>query len=266
MAESSEGSVCVVTGATSGIGLAVTRRLIAARHRVVGVGRHQPMMDELGARWPGRFQGLVHDVRHGGLAAAIRASGVPLAAVDLVVHCAGCARQGSALADMSESDIREMLETNVLGTTLVAREMSAVLRDRGGGTLVVLGSVAGYDAAPRMAVYSASKAYVHQLLRCLRADLLGSGVKLACILPGSTRTALLDGQPGLGPAQRYAGFAPLEADDVAAAVEWVHAQPAHVNVQELSLYPTAQSLYVRGVHRTAEGDAARASATLEQRP
>ena len=80
----------------------------------------------------------------------------------------------------------------------------------------------------------------------------------------SVVTGATDGQPGLRFVQRYAGFAPIEADDVAAPVEWSQAPPPHANAQELSLYPTTQSLYVRGVHRGAECAAGTARATLEQ--
>jgi len=216
---------------------------------VVGIARSRAPLAEMQRLSPGRFIGMPHDVAQPGLAAALSRLELPPRALELAVHCAGCAFQGTPFTDMCDADLRETIETNVLGTTLVVRDLARLLLQRGAGTLIVLGSVAGQDAAPLMAAYAASKAYTHQLLRCVRADLHGSGVRLSCVQPGTTRTGLLDRQPGLDAAERFAGFSPLEAQDLARAIEWIHRQPPHVNVQEISLFPVAQSLYVRGIHR-----------------
>lgn len=244
-----QGQWCVVTGATSGIGTAVVAEMLRQGQRVAGIGRSAEALADLTRAWPGQFVGIVHDVSDGNLTQSLVEANIPLADIDLVVHSAGCARQGTTITDMSEDDIRTMIATNVLGTTLVIKDMATVLARRGKGTLVVLGSVAAHDTAPLMAVYAATKAYTEHLVRSVRADLLGSRVRLSCIQPGTTRTSLLDGQPGLTPAQRFAGFDPLEAQDVARTIGWIHSQPCHVNIQDMSLYPVDQCLYVRGVHR-----------------
>ncbi|MDR7152046.1 NADP-dependent 3-hydroxy acid dehydrogenase YdfG [Hydrogenophaga palleronii] len=206
-------------------------------------------MNDLVASWPQAFVGIEHDVARPGLSSRLYEIGVPLDRVELVVHSAGCACQGMPLTKMRDRDIEEIVATNVLGTTFVVRDLATVLLRRGAGTIVVLGSVAGQDAAPLMAAYAASKAYVQQLVRCVRSDLHGSAVRVTCIQPGTTRTGLLDGQPGMSADERFAGFTPLEAADIAKTVRWIHQQPSHVNVQEVSLFPVAQSMYVRGVHR-----------------
>jgi NADP-dependent 3-hydroxy acid dehydrogenase YdfG len=242
---------CVVTGASAGIGRAVAEELLAQGFCVVGVARSSRVLAELTGTWPQAFVGVAHDVAHAGLPTRLARLGVPLDQVELVVHSAGCARQGQPLTDMADLDIQEVVATNVLGTTVVVRDFAGVLLRRGAGTLVVLGSVASQDAAPLMAAYAASKAYVQQLVRCIRSDLHGSGVRVTCLHPGTTRTGLLEGQPGLSAGERFAGFTPLEAADLAKAICWIHQQPPHVNVQEATLFPVAQSLYVRGVHRQA---------------
>ena len=242
---------CLVTGASAGIGRAAAEELLAEGFCVAGVARSAKALTELAARWPHAFVGVVHDVARPGLSTCLADLGVPLDMVELVVHSAGCARQGLPLTQMCDRDIEEIVATNVLGTTLVVRDLAAVLVRRGAGTIVVLGSVAAQDAAPLMAAYAASKAYVQQLVRCVRSDLHGSAVRITCVQPGTTRTGLLDGQPGLSAGERFAGFIPLEAADLAKAICWIHQQPSHVNVQEMTLFPVAQSLYVRGVHRRA---------------
>lgn len=242
---------CLVTGAGTGIGRAVAEELLTEGFGVAGVARGPEALAELATRWPHAFVSVVHDVSRPGLPTRLADIGVPLEKIELVVHSAGCAHQGMPLTQMRDRDIEEIISTNVLGTTLVVRDFAGLLVRRGAGTIVVLGSVAAQDAAPLMAAYAASKAYVWQLVRCLRSDLHGSGVRVTCVQPGTTRTGLLDDQPGLSPAERFAGFTPLEAADLAQTVCWIHQQPAHVNVQEMTLFPVAQSLYVRGVHRRA---------------
>jgi NADP-dependent 3-hydroxy acid dehydrogenase YdfG len=244
---------CAVTGASRGIGRAVAQGLLASGFSVIGIARNAKGLAEIERDWPRRFIALPHDVARPGLRAAVdrlaASERLRLHDIELAVHCAGCAFQGAPLTEMSDADLHATIDTNVLGTTLVVRDIARLLQQRGGGTLIVLGSIAGHDAAPAMAAYAASKAYTQQLLRCVRADLHGSGVRVSCVQPGTTRTGLLDGQPGLDATERFEGFAPLEAQDLARTIEWIHRQPAHVNVQEISLFPVAQSLYVRGIHR-----------------
>jgi len=244
---------CAVTGASRGIGRAVAQGLLESGFGVIGIARNAALLAEMERDWPQRFIALPHDVARPGLRAAFdrlaASERLRLHDIELAVHCAGCAFQGAPLTHMSDADLHATIDTNVLGTTLVVRDVARLLQQRGGGTLIVLGSIAGHDAAPAMAAYAASKAYTQQLLRCVRADLHGSGVRVSCVQPGTTRTGLLDGQPGLAAAERFEGFAPLEAQDLARTIDWIHRQPAHVNVQEISLFPVAQSLYVRGIHR-----------------
>jgi NADP-dependent 3-hydroxy acid dehydrogenase YdfG len=250
-AQCNERRWCLVTGAGAGIGRAVAEELLAEGFGVAGIARSTQALAEMAARWPHTFVSVAHDVARAGLPTRLTDLGVPLDKIELVVHSAGCARQGLPLTQMCVSDIEEVIATNVLGATLVVRDFAGVLVRRGAGTIVVLGSVAAQDAAPLMAAYAASKAYVQQLVRCVRSDLHGSGVRVTCVQPGTTRTGLLDDQPGLSAGERFAGFTPLEAADLAKTICWIHQQPAHVNVQEMTLFPVAQSLYVRGVHRRA---------------
>lgn len=240
---------CLVTGASAGIGRAVTEELLKTGYAVAGVARGAEPLAALAALWPDTFVAVPYDVVQPGLPGRLAEAGVRLDQLELVVHCAGCARQGVRLTEMADHDISEIIATNILGTTFVVRDLAAVLLRLGGGTIIVLGSVAAQDAAPLMAAYAASKAYVQQLVRCVRSDLHGSHVRVTCVQPGTTRTGLLDGQPGLSAADRFAGFAPLEAQDLAKTICWIHEQPPHVNVQELTVFPVAQTLYVRGVHR-----------------
>lgn len=237
---------CIVTGATSGIGLGVCEDYVARGFRVIGIGRRASRLQALAAHLGERFRGVPFDVGRPGLLEAIDLR--PLEDVELVVHAAGCTRQGTSLVDMSEDDVLTQIHCNVRGTALVMRDALTLFRRRGEGTIVAIGSIAARDAAPNMAVYSATKAFVNQLVKSVRADAHGEKIRVACLEPGSTRTPFLDGQP---PAGRFDGYTPLEIRDVADAVAWIHGLPKHVNVQQLVLCPVDQAMYVRGVHRVA---------------
>jgi len=240
---------CLVTGASAGIGREVALALLRNGFHVAGIARNGARLQELREAWPSHFVPVPFNVSTPGIAHTLIAHGVPVGSLDLVVHAAGCARQGVPLPELNDQDLQDVIASNVLGSTLVVRDMAEVLLRRGFGTLVVLGSVAASDAAPLMAVYSASKAFVNQLVRCVRSDLHGSSVRVTCIQPGTTRTGLLDGQPGMDATERFLGFTPLEAEDLARTILWIYEQPPHVNIQEITVFPVAQSMFVRGVHR-----------------
>lgn len=240
---------CLVTGASSGIGLEVSLSLLRAGHNVVGVSRRGFILQNLEDSWPCQFIGVEHDLTIPGLGDKLGQLPEPYLNIDLCVHSAGCARQGVVLSEMSDIDIAEQINSNVLGLTFTLRDAARYFIERRRGTLIVIGSIAAEDSAPDMAVYAATKAFTRQLVRSLRTDLHGRGIRISCIEPGTTRTPLLDGQPGGLPQVRYNGFQPLEPSDIGDMVRWIYDAPAHVNIQEVQVLPVDQAMYVRGIHR-----------------
>jgi NADP-dependent 3-hydroxy acid dehydrogenase YdfG len=115
---------------------------------------------------------------------------------------------------------------------------------RGKGHVVNLGSVAGHWTYPNGAVYSATKFAVRALNETMRQDLLGTGIRVTSISPGMVETDFsrvrFKGDSAKAKSV-YAGMKPLSAEDVAETVLWCVQRPAHVNVQEMILYPTDQA-------------------------
>lgn len=242
-------SVIVVTGATSGIGYAIAIEYLNLGKKVIGIGRNIEILENLSLVWDDKFIGINHDITSGSIVKKLIDYNIEIKNIDLVVHSAGIARQGVSIIDMPDVDILDVINVNIIATTFIIKEFSELFKNRGYGTFIVLGSVASIDCAPLMAVYSASKSYISQLIQSVRADLHGSKVRFCCINPGTTKTPLLNKQAGLSDNERFNGFSPLEAIDLAKTIFWIHNQPQHVNIQDLTIFPVDQALFVRGVYK-----------------
>ena len=138
-----------------------------------------------------------------------------------------------------------MVDTNVKGLMTVTRTVlpGMVARDR--GHVVNIGSTAARWPYPGANVYGATKAFVHQFSLNLRADLLGTKVRVTVIDPGLVAGTEFSNVRFHGDdaraAQVYAGADPLTPEDVAEAVWWVATLPARVNVNAIELMPVCQS-------------------------
>lgn len=248
-----EGRVVFVTGATAGFGQAFARRFHAAGARVVATGRRQDRLDELAALGD-RVLVRTLDVRDRD---AVRATVAELpeafAAVDLLLNNAGMAA-GLAKAQDAELDDWDLtIDTNIKGLVYVARAFLPGMIARGRGHIVNLGSVAGTYPYPGGNVYGAAKAFVHQFSLNLRADLVGTPVRVTCVEPGMAETEFsltrMEGDAEAA-AKVYQGMQPMTAEDIADVVEAVVRLPAHVNVNTVELMPVAQAFSPFTVART----------------
>lgn len=231
----------VVTGASSGIGEATVRRLRAEGWDVLATarraGRLQALADETGATW--LEVDVTNDHQVAALAAHVRATG----GLDALVNNAGGAL---GLDPVERSDIegwRQMYETNVLGTLRVTQALLPLLRERGGGDVLVLTSTAAYGAYEGGAGYTAAKHAERMLATTLRWELAGEPIRVIQIAPGAVETDFslvrFAGDEERAAAV-YAGYQPLVADDVADAIAWTLTRPANVNIDLLVVRPVAQ--------------------------
>ena len=243
--------VAVVTGASSGIGAATAVRLAEAGYHVVPP---RPRGPDRGAA-PSRSAARAARPRPGldvTDRAAVDALAASLDRCDVLVANAGGA-VGGETADASPADWRAMYEVNVLGTLNVTQALLPALVASGAGTVVVMGSTAGFVAYEGGGGYVAAKHGAHALAATLRLELYDKPVRVIEIAPGMVKTdefALNRFRGDAGKAAAvYAGVAePLTADDVADAVTWAVTRPAHFNVDLMVIRPRAQAAQHK-VHR-----------------
>ncbi len=144
-----------------------------------------------------------------------------------------------------------MIDTNVRGLVVLTRLLLPGMVERGRGHVVNIGSVAGTYPYPGGNVYGATKAFVHQFSLNLRADLVGTGVRVTSVEPGMTETEfslVRIGDPDKARAV-YQGLEPLRAADISDAIHWAVTRPAHVNVNVIELMPEAQAFSPFAVKR-----------------
>jgi 3-hydroxy acid dehydrogenase/malonic semialdehyde reductase len=249
------GQVALVTGATSGFGAATARAFAREGAHVVLAGRRRDRLEALAAELEGRALPLVLDVRdRGAVEAAVAGLAPPFDAVDVLVNNAGLALglEPAHRASLDEWD--QMIETNCRGLVTVTRAVLPGMVERGRGHVVNLGSVAGTYPYPGGNVYGATKAFVHQFSLNLRADLIGTAVRVTVVEPGMAETefSLVRFQGDADKAAAvYRGVQPLTPDDVADAIVWCATRPPHVNVNVVELMPTQQAFSPFNIHRTS---------------
>ena len=233
-----DGRLVLVTGASAGIGEATARRLSAEGARLVLAARRLDRLEALAQELP-QAEALQLDVRD---ADDVRAK-LSKYEFDLVVANAGLARGTDPIQRVEESAWNDMIDTNVKGVLAVIRATLPGLIARGRGDMVLLGSVAGRQVYPGGNVYCATKHAVRALYEALRLDAAGTGVRFTTVDPGMVETDFSKVRLGDEAKARavYQGFEPLTPADVADAIAFAVTRPAHVNIGEIVLWPTAQA-------------------------
>ena len=248
--------VALVTGATSGFGRALTERFLAAGGRVIATGRRTDRLKALEAGAPeGRCLGRALDVRSPDSIAAMLSDLPPaFQPIDVLFNNAGLALGLGKAYEADLADWDAMIATNVSGLAHVTRAVLPGLVARNRGHIINMGSVAANYPYPGGNVYGATKAFVHQFSLNLRADLIGTAVKVTVVEPGMAETEFskvrFKNDEGAA-ANVYAGMRPLSADDVVDVVEAVLRLPPHVNVNTLEVMPVQQAFAPFAVSRDA---------------
>jgi NADP-dependent 3-hydroxy acid dehydrogenase YdfG len=240
--------VAVVTGASSGIGAATAIRLAGAEagYHVVLTARRADRIDAVAERIRaegGSAQACVLDVTDH---AAVDSFADSLGRCDVLVNNAGGAFGADTVAEGDAAEWQAMFDVNVLGTLHVTQALLPKLIASGDGTIVVMGSTAGFVAYEGGGGYVAAKHAQHAIAGTLRLELYDQPVRVIEIAPGMVRTDEFAVNRYRGDEERaaavYAGVSkPLTAEDVADTVAWAVTRPSHVNVDLLVLRPRAQA-------------------------
>lgn len=248
-----QGRVAVVTGASSGIGEATAARLAELGAAVTVLARRKDRLDALVERITtagGTAMAIAADVRDREAVedAADRVKD-ELGEVDLVVNNAGV-QHVSPIDDLRVDDWQHQIDLNVTGVTNVVgafvKPLVAAARKGGPADLINMSSIAATRQLEKFQVYSGTKGYVSQLSRVLKLELGAKDVRVCVLQPGMVDTELPDhvDDPDASKlmSDLIAQIDVLSADDIAETVAFVAALPRHINLSEITILPTAQTI------------------------
>jgi 3-hydroxy acid dehydrogenase/malonic semialdehyde reductase len=244
--------IVFVTGASAGFGAAIARRFIADGARVIATARRLDRLQSLREELGERLLPLELDVRDGAAVQRVVAGLPPEFAVDVLVNNAGLALGLNPAHQADLDDWERMVDTNIKGLMYCTRAILPGMVERDRGHVVNLGSVAAEYPYPGGNAYGGTKAFVRQFSLNLKADLLGTRVRVSEIEPGmaDTEFSLVRFAGDAEKARAvYAGTQPLSAEDIADTVHWIVSRPAHVNINTISLMPTCQAFSPFAVKR-----------------
>ncbi|MBY4954558.1 SDR family NAD(P)-dependent oxidoreductase [Pantoea sp. DY-17] len=244
----------LVTGVTAGIGLAIARRFIAAGHNVIGTGRRQARLDEIRAELGERFYPIQHDVAdRSSYPDILNAIPEAFSSISVLVNNAGLALGIEKAQQANAEDWVSMIDTNITGLSLLTHTFLPGMVERNRGHIINIGSVAGKYPYPGGNVYGASKAFVKQFSQNLRADLIGTDVRVTNVEPGliggtEFTTIRLKGDEQEAK-KRYENVKALSAEDIAETVYWIATLPEHINVNAIEIMPVRQSFSALNIYR-----------------
>ncbi|SFE89001.1 SDR family NAD(P)-dependent oxidoreductase [Thermoflexibacter ruber] len=239
--------IALITGATSGIGKATAE--LFAQHQIdlILCGRRQERLAELAMQLSQsvKVYTLCFDVRDKEeVFRQIENLPTDWKQIDVLVNNAGNAH---GLAPVDKADLVDweaMIDINVKGLMYVSKAVIPSMVERKSGHIINIGSIAGKEVYPNGNAYCASKYAVDALNSGMRLDLVQYGIKVTAINPGLVETefSLVRFK---GDEQRaknvYKGITPLTAQDVAEVIYFAVSRPAHVNIADVILFPTAQA-------------------------
>ncbi len=237
--------IACITGASSGIGWATAKALSKEGFQLILCGRRLDRLEALQAELSTDSYLLIFDV---GDARAVKSAFEKLPAewrpIDVLINNAGNAHGMSPIQSGDEADWDAMMNSNVNGLLYVSQAIIPGMIERKSGHILNLSSIAGKQIYPNGNVYCASKAAVEALTQGMRLDLNPFYIKVSSVAPGAVNTEFsavrFKGDMDRANAV-YQGFTPLVAEDVAEVIRYMVMAPAHVNLADVLLLPTAQA-------------------------
>ncbi|HEY6215929.1 MAG TPA: SDR family oxidoreductase [Pyrinomonadaceae bacterium] len=226
------GKSAIVTGGTRGIGYAIAKALVSAGANVAITGRLESDVEnatsELGKIGPGTISGYACDVRNYD---AVQSLFGAFGGVDILINNAGIGIF-SSVESMSPEDFRAVLETNVFGVFYCCHEAIPVMKQRGGGYIINISSLAGANPHPQMAAYNASKFGLNGFSEALMQEVRHDGIKVTYIMPGSVNTEFGGDEPSDQKSWQ------LQPDDIAEVVMDLLAYPGRALPSRIEIRPS----------------------------
>jgi 3-hydroxy acid dehydrogenase/malonic semialdehyde reductase len=239
----------LITGATSGIGEACADLFAREKYDLILTGRRMDRLEKLANRLKEKYEieavVLNFDVRNKeDVIQYLERLAAEWKQVDVLINNAGLSQGLDPIQNGSYEDWDTMIDTNIKGLLYVSKVVSNWMINQGSGHIINIGSIAGKEVYPNGNVYCATKHAVDALSKAMRIDLLSSGIKVTAIHPGAVETefSVVRFKGDEARAKKvYDGFEPLVANDIAETIWFTVSRPAHVNINELTIMPTAQA-------------------------
>ena len=246
--------IVFITGATAGFGQATAHRFAKDGAKIIGTGRRENRLQELKSELGDNFLPLPFDIsKREEVQNAIAGLPEGFREVDVLVNNAGGAIGLDPAQSADLQDWETMIDTNIKGLVYCTRFLLPGMVERNRGHIINVGSVAAEFPYPGGNVYGGVKAFVHQFSYGLRADLLGTNVRVTDIQPGLAGGTEFSQVRFKGDEKRaaavYEGTQPLTAEDVADAIHWVATRPTHVNINVVQMMPVVQAFAPLAVKR-----------------
>lgn len=241
--------IALITGATSGIGAACAHLFAAQGYHLILVARRQDKLEDISKRLIDKYavdvKTVIADVRdQEDLSYKLEGLSSQLKKVAVLINNAGLSQGLDPIDKGNINDWDTMIDTNVKGLLYVTKIVSNWMIAQKAGHIINIGSIAGHEVYPNGNVYCATKHAVDALNKGMRIDLLPHGIKVTAINPGMVETefSVVRFKGDEGRAKKvYDGFEPLIANDVAEAIWFAVSRPAHVNINDMLIMPTAQA-------------------------
>ena len=236
----------LITGASAGFGEALARRLVAKGHRVIGCARRLDKLNALAQELGELFLPVVMDVSDTASIPQIIANlPADFSQIDVLVNNAGLALGTEPAHSASLNDWMRMTDTNIKGLMALTHAVLPAMVARDSGYIINVGSIAGSWPYFGGNVYGATKAFVKQFSLNLRADLVGTQVRVTNLEPGNVAGTEFSNVRYHGDddkaAQVYDGFKTMTGEDIGDILLWLIESPAHINVNRLEVMPVAQT-------------------------
>ena len=237
----------LITGATSGIGLAAAKKLAKSKNQLILCGRRQRKLDEISSELSktSNILSLCFDVSEKNEVTKLL-DNLPegFSSIDILINNAGNAHGMDTIQDGSLEDWDNMIDSNVKGLLYVSRIIIPKMIEKQSGHIINIGSLAGREVYEKGNIYCATKHAVNAISKAMRIDLNKTGIKVSEINPGLVETDFSNVR-FKGDNNRaekvYQGYKALQAEDIADIIEFVINRPDHVNIADILVLPQAQA-------------------------
>lgn len=235
----------LITGASSGFGEAAARIFAENNYRLILTGRRSERLEKLKKELDTEVLTLCFDVRNKeGVAEAINSLPTEWQNIDILINNAGLASGLDKIQDGKLDDWDKMIDTNVKGLLYVSNAIIPLMKKKGSGHIINIGSTAGKEVYEKGNVYCASKHAVDAISKGMRIDLLEYGIKVSQVCPGAAETEFSEvrfHQDKEKAKAAYNGYTPMTAEDVAGIIYYVATLPPNLCINDLVVTSLAQA-------------------------